>query len=274
MQIDTRAEQLAPRIANLYETDRQSAHARPSEAITAGIDQPGLRPPPQLLRTVMEGCADRPALVQRAVRFVADPETGRTSPELLPRFETISYRELWDRVGVVASALIGDTARSVRPGDPPRRFGGRVPDLPRAEPPRRPRRDGRVHRAARGVSRHPRGTPRSRVDGQSRPALAWCEDSWLAYLYAPMYEQRRWYSPTPELLPATSRASRPIYGRPVSPADLGAMMRSTYEDWVAAGKPCLRQSCRHRHGDHIPSEDMECNECDCLGFVGFAHPGD
>lgn len=41
-----------------------------------------------------------------------------------------------------------------------------------------------------------------------------------------------------------------------------------YEKWVAAGKPCLRQSCGHRHADHIPSEAMECDRCDCLGFVG------
>jgi RNA polymerase sigma-70 factor, ECF subfamily len=51
-------------------------------------------------------------------------------------------------------------------------------------------------------------------------------------------------------------------------------MSTTYEDWVAAGKPCLRQSCGHHHGDHTPSEDMECNECNCLRFVGFAHPDD
>jgi hypothetical protein len=49
---------------------------------------------------------------------------------------------------------------------------------------------------------------------------------------------------------------------------------TTYEGWVAAGKPCLRQNCGHRHGSHIPSEGMECSACDCLGFVGFAHPDD
>lgn len=47
---------------------------------------------------------------------------------------------------------------------------------------------------------------------------------------------------------------------------------TSYENWVAAGKPCLRHTCGHRHGHHIPSEDMECNECDCLGFVGFGDP--
>jgi hypothetical protein len=49
---------------------------------------------------------------------------------------------------------------------------------------------------------------------------------------------------------------------------------TTYEGWVAAGKPCLRQNCGHHHGSHIPSEGMECNECDCLGFVNFAHTDD
>ena len=49
---------------------------------------------------------------------------------------------------------------------------------------------------------------------------------------------------------------------------------TTYEGWVAAGKPCLRQNCGHRHGSHIPSEGMECNACGCLGFVGFAQSDD
>ena len=53
-----------------------------------------------------------------------------------------------------------------------------------------------------------------------------------------------------------------------------APTRITYESWGAAGKPCLRQNCGHDRGNHIPSEGMECSECDCLGFVGFAHPDD
>src|ERR1700693_3563081 len=115
MSTDTREERLARRVADLYATDQQFADARPSEAIIAAIDQPGLRLP-QLVRTVMEGYADRPALGQRAVQFIKDAETGRTSLGLLPRFETVSYRELWDRAGAVASALAGDAEESVRPG--------------------------------------------------------------------------------------------------------------------------------------------------------------
>ncbi len=116
MSTDMRPERLARRIADLYATDQQFADARPSEEVAAAIDQPDLRLP-QIVRTVMEGYADRPVLGRRAVRFVEDQETGRTCIEMLPRFETISYRELWDRVGAVASALTGDLEHSVRPGD-------------------------------------------------------------------------------------------------------------------------------------------------------------
>jgi hypothetical protein len=59
---------------------------------------------------------------------------------------------------------------------------------------------------------------------------------------------------------------------PVQPRE--APVRFTYEKWVAAGKPCLRQSCGHPDADYIPSEAMECDQCDCPRFVGFAHPGD
>jgi fatty acid CoA ligase FadD9 len=116
MSTDLREERLARRIADLYGHDQQFADARPSDAITAAIEQPGLRLA-QIVQTVMEGYAERPALGQRAVRFFTHPETGRTSLELRPVFETVSYRELWDRAGAVASALAGDPEHSVRPGD-------------------------------------------------------------------------------------------------------------------------------------------------------------
>ncbi|MDT5149738.1 MAG: fatty acid CoA ligase FadD9 [Mycobacterium sp.] len=116
MTTEPREGRFVRRIVDLYLNDRQFADARPSEAIAAVIAQPELRLP-QILRTVMEGYADRPALGQRAVRFLNDPETGRTSLELLPRFETVTYRELWDRIGAFATALTGDSEHSVRPGD-------------------------------------------------------------------------------------------------------------------------------------------------------------
>jgi fatty acid CoA ligase FadD9 len=116
MSTDSREDRLARRIEDLYANDPQFADARPSDAITAAINQPGLRLR-QIIRTVMEGYADRPALGQRAVQFVNDPNTGRTSAELLHHFETITYRELRERVGALANGLTGEPAHPLQPGD-------------------------------------------------------------------------------------------------------------------------------------------------------------
>jgi fatty acid CoA ligase FadD9 len=107
----TREERLARRIEDLYANDAQFAAAKPRAAVARALEQPGLGLR-RIIETVMEGYADRPALGQRAVRFVTGP-SGRTGMELLPRFETITYRDLWDRVNACASAL----AAYARPGD-------------------------------------------------------------------------------------------------------------------------------------------------------------
>ncbi|MGX9791207.1 carboxylic acid reductase [Mycobacterium sp. MMS18-G62] len=112
MSTDTSDARLARRIADLYATDPQFAAARPSEAVAKAIEAPELRLP-QIVRNVLDGYADRPALGQRAVRFVEDPVSGRTSAELLPQFETITYAELSDRFRAVVNAMAYD----VRPGD-------------------------------------------------------------------------------------------------------------------------------------------------------------
>src|SRR6185312_9243806 len=113
MSTNTREERLERRISDLYATDQQFAAARPSEAVAHTIESPELGLP-QIVQTVLAGYADRPALGQRAVEFVTDASTGRTSAELLPRFDTITYRELSDRVNAVSAAL---TQNPVRPGD-------------------------------------------------------------------------------------------------------------------------------------------------------------
>jgi fatty acid CoA ligase FadD9 len=116
MSTDPREERLACRISDLYATDSQFTDARSIEALTAAIEQPGLRLP-RIVSTVMGAYAERPAVGERAVNLTADPETGRTSLELLPWFETVTYRELWDRVGAVASALTDGPGHPVQPGD-------------------------------------------------------------------------------------------------------------------------------------------------------------
>ncbi|WP_204079035.1 carboxylic acid reductase [Mycobacterium riyadhense] len=107
----TREERLARRIEELYTNDEQFAAAKPDESIAQAISQPGI-PLPQIIRTIMEAYADRPALGQRAVQLATD-NTGRTVLQLMPKFETLTYRELCDRAGACATAL----SQTVRSGD-------------------------------------------------------------------------------------------------------------------------------------------------------------
>lgn len=107
---------LEHRIADLYANDPQFAAAKPNPTVTAAAARDGLRLP-QIISIIMAGYANRPALGQRAVQLVDDPATGRTSMELLPRFETISYAELGDRTAAIAAALTDGATPVVRPGD-------------------------------------------------------------------------------------------------------------------------------------------------------------
>src|SRR4029079_7824245 len=77
------------------------------------IERPDL-PLPELVATVFDGYADRPALGARAVMLTTDAGTGRTTAELLPHFDTVTYRELAGRVQAITNALADDP---VRPGD-------------------------------------------------------------------------------------------------------------------------------------------------------------
>nr|BFD86792.1 thioester reductase domain-containing protein [Streptomyces sp. Xyl84] len=56
----------------------------------------------QVMENVFERHADRPAVGERSREFVRDARTGRVSARLLPRYETTTYRELWDRIRAVA----------------------------------------------------------------------------------------------------------------------------------------------------------------------------
>ncbi|WAJ47150.1 carboxylic acid reductase [Mycobacterium sp. Aquia_216] len=113
MPTTTREERLERRIEVLTANDPQFAAAKPNPAVAEALEQPGLRLP-QIIQTVLDGYADRPALGQRVVEFVKDPKTGRTVADLLPRYETITYRQLSERVGALARSL---TADSVHAGD-------------------------------------------------------------------------------------------------------------------------------------------------------------
>ncbi|SOX53385.1 oxidoreductase [Mycobacterium ahvazicum] len=113
MSTTTREERLERRIEALTANDPQFAAAKPDPAVAEALEKSELRLP-QVIQTVLDGYADRPALGQRVVEFVKDPKTGRTSAELLPRFETITYRQLSDRAAALGRALSAD---SVHVGD-------------------------------------------------------------------------------------------------------------------------------------------------------------
>src|SRR5580692_2103472 len=82
------------RLERLRAADPQFRDSFASETVVAAKREPGLRLA-QVVQIVMEGYADRPALGQRARELVTDPATGRKTLRLLPRFDVMTYRELW-----------------------------------------------------------------------------------------------------------------------------------------------------------------------------------
>ncbi len=109
---DAREARLLNRFETLTSGDAQLIAAQPDRAITAAISGPDVLLA-DAVRTVMTGYSDRPALGQRAVEFVKDA-SGRTVAEYLPRFDTITYRETWNRVRALADSLANNP---VHPGD-------------------------------------------------------------------------------------------------------------------------------------------------------------
>ncbi len=112
----TNQERIERRIADLYANDPQFRKAKPIAEVIEAASKPDLRLV-EILQTLVEGYADRPALGHRARELVTDTTTGRTTDRLLPRFDTITYREVWDRVGAIATALHDDSSAPVRAGD-------------------------------------------------------------------------------------------------------------------------------------------------------------
>ncbi len=107
---------LAQRMKMFSAEDAQFRAAFPLQEVSEAKRQPGLRLA-QIVQIVMEGYAERPALGQRARELVTDPANGRKTLRLLPKFETISYRDLWARSRAVASAWHRDPKNPLRAGD-------------------------------------------------------------------------------------------------------------------------------------------------------------
>lgn len=109
-------ERLARRREQLYAADEQFRNTKPDEQVAAAARAPGLRIA-EVMATVLRGYADRPALGQRVREIITDPATGRSTLRLLPRFETISYADLWARVQAVAAEWHHHERNPVRAGD-------------------------------------------------------------------------------------------------------------------------------------------------------------
>jgi fatty acid CoA ligase FadD9 len=109
-------ERLTRRRERLYVEDDQFRITRPDDQIASAARAPGLRIA-EVMATVFQGYTDRPALGQRVSEIVTDPETGRSTLRFLPRFETISYAELWSRVQSLAADWHSHETHPVRTGD-------------------------------------------------------------------------------------------------------------------------------------------------------------
>jgi fatty acid CoA ligase FadD9 len=104
------------RLERLRVADPQFRDSFPAETVVTAKRKPGLRLG-QVVQIVMEGYADRPALGQRARELVTDRTTGRKTLSLLPRFDTITYRDLWARARAVAGEWHSYGTHPLRAGD-------------------------------------------------------------------------------------------------------------------------------------------------------------
>jgi fatty acid CoA ligase FadD9 len=111
-----RKEQPVSRLERLRAEDPQFRDSFSLKAIAAAKRQPGLRLA-QVVQIVMEGYADRPALGQRARELVTEPATGRKTLCLLPRFDSVTYRQLWARSRAVAGHWHHDAQHPLKAGD-------------------------------------------------------------------------------------------------------------------------------------------------------------
>jgi fatty acid CoA ligase FadD9 len=106
----------ARRVDKLRAEDAQFRESFASESVARAKLQPGIRLA-QVVQLVMEAYADRPALAQRARKLETDPASGRKTLRLLPRFDAITYRELWARARAIAAEWHQDPENPLHAGD-------------------------------------------------------------------------------------------------------------------------------------------------------------
>lgn len=99
------------RIAHLNSNDSQFATSKPDPHVVASARRPGLRLP-EILETFATGYSARPAVGVRARSTVIDAASGQTIDRTLARYDLLTYKQLWDRVQKLASALTHDDTLS------------------------------------------------------------------------------------------------------------------------------------------------------------------
>ena len=247
----TNIERIERRIADLYANDPQFRNAKPIAEVIEAASQPDLRLA-EILQTLVDGYADRPALGHRARELVTDTTTGRTSMRLLPRFDTISYRELWDRVGAIATALRERLDRPGEPGRLRRHDRLRQPRLPDGRPGDAPTsawcrcRCSTTRRSPNSGRSSPRPSPRS---SRSAPSTSTSPSSRRskAHRCAGL-----WFSTTSPPSTTNAKASSGPQAR-LTDAGL-AVAVDTLADVVEHGRSCRREPA-YTGGSRRPARD-------------------
>lgn len=102
------------RIAEMMTDEPALADRLPLPDVVAATGERGLRLS-EIVRRTLLGYAGRPALAERARELSS--VAGRTETRLLPRFDTISYGELWSRLSAVAADWYHHATHPLRAGD-------------------------------------------------------------------------------------------------------------------------------------------------------------
>ncbi|MGA7050378.1 MAG: carboxylic acid reductase [Mycobacterium sp.] len=101
------AEKLARKVGDLLTNDKQFVTALPDKQVCESMLAPGLGLA-GIIRTVAEGYADRPAFGQRATRLDTAADGRGQVLEILPRFDMVTYGQLWQQARGLAAALASD----------------------------------------------------------------------------------------------------------------------------------------------------------------------
>ncbi|WP_220501910.1 carboxylic acid reductase [Microbispora sp. H10670] len=102
------------RRVEMLRAEPELADRMPLREVFESTAEPGLRLA-EIVKRTLTGYGDRPALAERDKEFVS--VAGRTELRRLPRFDTVSYGELWSRLSAVAADWYHHGEHPLRAGD-------------------------------------------------------------------------------------------------------------------------------------------------------------